>query len=322
MKKVFKIIGVVFFLLLLSIFSIAGFINFSDLPKYETEKIDFPKVESTPEMVANGAKIAALQCNHCHMGEDGKLSGKLLQEIPKDFGTIYSRNITNDNEKGIGNWSDAEIAYLLRTGCKPDGSYLPIYMPKFPHLSDYDLKSVIAYLRSDLPIVQASKIEAPESSPSFLVKFLCRVAFKKLDYPKQVIPMPDTNNLVAYGRYLTVGRYDCWTCHSSDFKTLNFISPENTPGYCSGGNTLITPNGSSIFSANITPDEKTGIGSWTKKDFENAMHSLIRKDGKPLRAPMLAYNDLSDKEIDAIWQYLLTLPKISNEVNRHWDSKL
>ncbi|MCO5280309.1 MAG: hypothetical protein M9931_04535 [Chitinophagales bacterium] len=258
------------------------------------------------------------------MGEYGKLSGKLMQEIPKDFGTIYSKNITHDNEKGkgIGKWSDADIAHLLRTGCKPEGSYLPIYMPKFPHLSDYDLKSAIAYLRSDMPLVQASSNEAPESNPSFLVKFLCRVAFKKLGYPKQEISMPDTNNLVAYGRYLTVGRYDCWTCHSSDFKTLDFVSPEKTPGYCSGGNTLITPSGSSIFSANITPDEKTGIGTWIEEDFKNVMHSLIRKDGKALRAPMLAYNGLTDNEIKAIWQYLLTVPKVSNEVNRQWDSKL
>lgn len=247
-----------------------------------------------------------------------------IRQIKWKINARNSKNITHDNEKGkgIGKWSDADIAHLLRTGCKPEGSYLPIYMPKFPHLSDYDLKSAIAYLRSDMPLVQASSNEAPESNPSFLVKFLCRVAFKKLDYPKQEISMPDTNNLVAYGRYLTVGRYDCWTCHSSDFKTLDFVSPEKTPGYCSGGNTLITPSGSSIFSANITPDEKTGIGTWIEEDFKNVMHSLIRKDGKALRAPMLAYNGLTDNEIKAIWQYLLTVPKVSNEVNRQWDSKL
>ncbi|HEX4334892.1 MAG TPA: hypothetical protein VH062_03200 [Polyangiaceae bacterium] len=33
--------------------------------------------------------------------------------------------ITQSRERGIGAWSDGELAYLLRTGVRPDGRYVP-----------------------------------------------------------------------------------------------------------------------------------------------------------------------------------------------------
>ena len=40
---------------------------------------------------------------------------------------------------GIGNWSDGDLIYLIRTGLKPDGQYIPPYMPKLVNISDEDL---------------------------------------------------------------------------------------------------------------------------------------------------------------------------------------
>ena len=48
-------------------------------------------------------------------------------------------------------------------------------MPKFAHLSDEDLKSVIAFLHSDRPCVQPSEIAKSPSKPSLFVKFLAHV---------------------------------------------------------------------------------------------------------------------------------------------------
>ena len=80
--------------------------------------------------------------------------------------------------------------------------------------------------------------------------------------------------------------------------------------------------GKKIFTANITPDENTGIGSWTEDDFKRAMHESKNKTGKPLRYPMLPYTALTDKEVTAIWQYLRSIPKLGNEVDRQWDKDL
>ncbi|HLP52143.1 MAG TPA: c-type cytochrome [Chitinophagales bacterium] len=313
---------VLLYLLIVVVVAVVGFVSFIQvrgIPKYEVDKIDFPQVETDSNLVANGQKIAAVQCIVCHRGSDGKLSGRLLSEIPSDFGEIYSANITQSKEHGIGNWTDEQLAYLIRTGVKPDGQYLPVYMPKFPHMSEYDLKSVIAFLHSDAPYVQASEIPKIPSKPSFLTKFLCLVAFKKIPYPAAPIAHPDSNKAVEFGHYLVTGRYDCYPCHSADFKTLNMEFPEKTGGFMGGGNKMISLDGKERLTANITPDEETGIGRWTYEDFANAMLRSKNKDGHTLRDPMLPYNGMTETELKSIWAYIQTVPKISNKVDRKWD---
>jgi mono/diheme cytochrome c family protein len=318
MRTVLKVLLFIVAFVFVAVLSFIGFLEVRGIPKYDVEKIDFPKVQVTPERVTQGAKIAAVQCMVCHRGSDGKLSGRLLHELPPEFGEIHSANITQSKEHGIGNWPDADIAYLLRTGCKPDGQFLPVYMPKFPHLSDEDLKSVIAFLHSDQPCVQASEIAKVPSKPSLLTKFLCLVAFKKIPYPRAPISEPDSNDFVAYGHYLVTGRYDCYPCHSADFKSVNMEFPEKTPGFMGGGNTLITLEKKVRFSANLTPDQSTGLGGWTQDDFANAMLHQKNKAGKSLREPMLPYNGMTDAEIKGIWKYIQTVPPIKNEVDRKW----
>ena len=321
MKKVVRAFLYLLGFVVVAVIGIAGFIQVRGIPKYEVDKIDFPQVEVTPERVVQGEKIAAVECIVCHRGEDNKLSGRLLHELPPDFGEIHSANITQSKENGIGKWTDAEIMYLLRTGVKTDGQFLPNYMPKFPHMSDEDLKSVIAFLRSDRPYVQASEIPKVESKPSFLTKFLCLVAFKKIPYPTAPIIEPDSNNLVEYGKYLVTGRYDCYPCHSADFKTMNMEFPEKSGGYCGGGNMMIALNGNKRLTANITPDEETGLGRWTLEDFTRSLRESKSKDGKTLRDPMLPYNGLTDAEVKGMWAYLQTIPKIKNVVDRKWDEE-
>ena len=319
MKKVLRALGFLVLTIALGIAAFVGYLEITGIPKYDIEKVNFPQVEVTPERVALGEKIASVQCIVCHRGSDGKLSGRLLQELPPEFGEIHSANITQSKEHGIGKWTDEQIAYLLRTGCKPDGQYLPIYMPKFAHLSDEDLKSVIAFLHSDQSYVQPSEIAKVPSKPSLLVKFLCHVAFKKIPDPTGAIAEPDTTNAVAYGRYLVNGRYDCYTCHSRDFTKLDMVTPEKSLGYMGGGNTMLTLDGKTRFTANITMCTKTGIGTWTEEDLGHALRDHKNKDGKTIREPMLPYTGLSDLEVKSIWQYIQTVPVIVNQVDRKWD---
>ena len=321
MKKILRAAGYLALTVIVLALAFVAYLQITGIPKYEVEKVDFPQVQVTPERVAMGAKIAAVQCAVCHMGSDGKLSGKLFQDLTPDFGEIHTANITQSKTHGIGSWTDAQIAYLLRTGCKPNGQYIPIYMPKFAHMSDEDLKSVIAFLHSDNALVQPSEIADVPSKPSLLVKFLSHVAFKKIPYPTAAVAEPDTNNAVAYGKYLVVGRYDCFECHSKDFKTCNMEFPEKTEGYMGGGNALITLEGGIRYSANITMCEKTGIGTWTEQDLARALREHKNKDGKTIREPMLPYTGLTDLEVKSIWQYIQTVPVIVNKVDRKWDQE-
>lgn len=312
MKKAFKIIGIVLGVIVLLIGGFAMYISISGIPSYETKKIDL-KVEITPERVIQGQKIAAMECVACHAGSDGKLTGRHLKELPAEFGEIYSRNITQDPDKGIGTWTDGELFYLLRTGIKRDGQYLPPYMAKFPQASDEDLYSVIAWLRSDNYAVQATKEEAVESKPSFLVKLLSHLAFKPLPFPENPIPQPDTNNVVEHGKYLANAVYNCYPCHSADFKTLNVMEPEKSGGFYGGGNKMPNMEGEIIVTANLTFDE-TGIAAYTEDEFIQAVKYGKKRNGELTRYPMFPHTQFTDNEAKAIYAYLKTVPKIHNEI--------
>ncbi|HLP21052.1 MAG TPA: hypothetical protein VK174_12155, partial [Chitinophagales bacterium] len=145
------------------------------------------------------------------------------------------------------------------------------------------------------------------------------VAFKKIPYPAAPIAHPDSTKAVEFGHYLVTGRYDCYPCHSADFKTLNMEFPEKTGGFMGGGNKMVSLDGKERLTANITPDEETGLGRWTYEDFANAMLRSKNKDGHTLRDPMLPYNGMTETELKSIWAYIQTVPKISNKVDRKWD---
>jgi cytochrome c2 len=319
MKKILKIIGILLLLIVVVIGGFASFIAIRGIPKYEVNVPQIPNVEVTPERVVRGEKIAAMLCRDCHYNsETAKLTGRQLNDAPA-FGKIYSKNITQDKEIGIGNWTDAQLIYFIRTGIHPHtGQYIPPYMVKLIHISDEDMRSIIAYLHSDRAEVQPSKTEPPETEPSFLTKFLTTVAFKPFAFPEKEISNPDTSNTLEWGKYLALYQLECYSCHSRDFAKNDFLTPENSFGFFGGGNEqLRSPDGQKqIFTLNITPDEETGIGNWTEEQFSNAVRSGIVPNGPALRLPMKPYVQLTDGEIHAIYTYLRTVPKIKNKVER------
>jgi mono/diheme cytochrome c family protein len=73
------------------------------------------------------------------------------------------------------------------------------------------------------------------------------------------------------------------------------------------------------FTANLTPDNETGIGTWQPEMFINAMRTgkhLGVADGRPILPPMPwpTLKPLSDEDLKAIFTYLKTLPPIKNKV--------
>lgn len=316
MKKVLRFLLIVIAIIVVIAGGAAAFIAIRGIPHFTPEKIDM-KVAITPQRVERGAQLARMLCNDCHFNPNtGKLTGREMAEIPQ-FGVVYSRNITQDPNYGIGKWTDGQIAYLLRTGVKPDGRFLPI-MAKLSKMSDEDLQSVIAFLRSDRPSVQADNTVQSDSKYSFLAKFLTNIkAVTPMPYPHQPVPEPDTTNAVKWGQYVCLYRVECYTCHSADFQTDDFTTPEKSKGFFGGGNKFKMPDGSTISSLNLTMDEETGIGRWTEEEFVKAVKTGIVPNGQPaLRQPMKPYADLSDGEAKAIYAYLKTIPKIHNKVER------
>lgn len=291
------------------------FVSLRGIPSFKPRTVQL-QVNVTPERVAHGQKLTSLICAGCHMDPNtGKLTGHQLKDLPQ-FGDLYAKNITQHPELGIGKWTDGQLAYLLRTGIKPDGTFLPI-MAKLSHMSDEDLHSIIAFLRSDHPWVQADNTRQPQSNYSFLAKFITNIGgISPGTYPEAPVAGPDTTNAVAWGRYLALYQLECYICHSADFAKNNYNEPEKSVGFFGGGNTLLTPDGKTLHSLNITMDEETGIGRWTEEEFiRTVRHGL--KEGEPaMRLPMQPYGPITESEARAIFAYLKTVPKIRNKVER------
>jgi mono/diheme cytochrome c family protein len=316
MKRFMRLVGALVGLIVAVAGGLLLFVQIDGIPKYAVEKIDV-RIEATPERLARGAKLASLLCAGCHANPTtGQFTGKHMTDVPKEFGEIFSRNITQHPDKGIGKWSDADIVYLLRTGVRPDGQYYPPWMTKLPNMSDEDIASVVSFLRSDDPRVAPANVDPPGvTRPSFLSKLLSHVAFKKLPYPEHAIVAPPKSDRVAYGEYLIKG-LECYSCHSADFKTNDFGNPAKSAGYLGGGNPVLGLDGKAVPSANLTSDEATGIGRWSEPEFARALREGIRPDGHVLRYPMIAMSSLDDEEVSAIYAYLRSVPKIRNAVAR------
>lgn len=315
MKKFFKIAGIFVGLLVALVLIGAIFISFRGIPSYEANPPDL-KVEITEAKLERGQKLVLTLCAGCHMNDETrKLTGKQMLDAPPEFGTINSANITQDKTYGIGEWTDGELLLLLRTGIKRDGNYAPPYMAKLPKMADEDIESIIAFLHSDHPAVAADPTPDKPTEPSFLTKLLTNVAFKPLPMPEKSIPMPDTSNSVELGMYLAYN-LECFSCHSADFKSNNYLEPEKSAGFFGGGNQPLNLSGQVVPTANLTPDKETGIGNWTKAQFIKAVKSGIKEGEPALQYPMMPYVFLTEKEVGAIYDYLMTIPPISNNVER------
>ena len=88
---------------------------------------------------------------------------------------------------------------------------------------------------------------------------------------------------------------DCVACHSV---------PNGKP--FAGGLAMGTPLGT-IYATNITPDVKTGIGTYDLADFDNAVRHGIAKDGHRLypAMPYPSYAKLSDDDVKLLYQYFV-----------------
>ncbi|MEX3953245.1 c-type cytochrome [Paraburkholderia sp. EG287B] len=100
--------------------------------------------------------------------------------------------------------------------------------------------------------------------------------------------------LVAHGEYLARAG-DCIACHT----TLG-----GKP--FAGGLKFDTPIGA-IYSTNITPDARSGIGKWSYDDFARAVRQGVRPNGETLypAMPYPSYARLSDDDMKALYAYFM-----------------
>ena len=107
---------------------------------------------------------------------------------------------------------------------------------------------------------------------------------------------------VERGRYALITG-NCQGCHTA---------PGEEP--FAGGRGLETPFGT-IYTPNITFEPETGLGRWSRDDFWRAMHEGIAPDGLRLYPafPYPHFSKMPREEIDALYDYLSTLPRVKKQ---------
>lgn len=114
---------------------------------------------------------------------------------------------------------------------------------------------------------------------------------------QQGAPMPGEQ--ILRGKYLAI-LGDCASCHTS----------KGGEPYA-GGRGLNSGFGI-IYSANITPDRETGIGTWSADQFYRAMHRGVAADDSHLYPafPYPYFTHMTRADDDAIYAYLRTVPEV------------
>ena len=125
--------------------------------------------------------------------------------------------------------------------------------------------------------------------------------------------------LVGLGSYLVNQAGGCNDCHTNPSFApghnpyLGQPKQINTEGYLAGGHPFPADNGETVFPPNITPDDKGRPHGLNFRQFELAVrYGRDPDDAKRLLQvmPWPNFQDLTDRDLRAIYEYLSSIPSI------------
>lgn len=227
---------------------------------------------ASPVVMQGQYMIQAAGCLNCHTANRSEpLGGGVKLETP--FGTFFAPNISGDELHGIGSWSDKDFLMAVKHGVSPQGRY---YYPAFPFsaytkLTDEDVLAIKAYIFTMAPQKTPSlphQLNFPFNQRklmffwrklNFKQKFLTANEKRTFKYHGDFRPKLDRNPTWNRGAYLVEGAFHCTECHTP----RNQLGGLKTSQWMAGA-----AYGQDEYAGNITPDLSTGLGTWTKDDWE------------------------------------------------------
>ncbi len=205
----------------------------------------------------------AADCVACHTvaGSGKPFAGGVAFRLP--FGTIYSTNITADDETGIGRWSDDEFVRAVREGVRKGGRHL---YPAFPYtsytqLSRDDVLAIKSYLFSLPNMRQANRpntLRFPFNQ-RWVMGFWNAFFFKSQRFAADPSKSAQWNR----GAYLATALGHCGECHT----------PRNFGFGLEQGKALAGEELQGWRAYNITSDPKYGIGSWSDDEIAQYLNT-------------------------------------------------
>ncbi len=290
--------------------------------KETTDKDSVTKVLQRGDYLVN--HVAA--CIDCHSKRDfTKFSGPVIpgteggggflfdNKLAGLPGMIYGKNITSDNETGIGTWTDDDILKAITQGISKNGDTLFPLMPyvQYNRMAREDLLSIIAYIRTLKPI--KNKVPARQ----LMMPIAMAYPGPALQPSVEGNVRPPEANKVKYGEYLATIA-DCATCHTPQTQQGPDMARMFAGGFVFDAGTF------KVTSANITSDSVTGIGTWTEGQFLNKFTQYREeknynfnpgKDNTIMPLSLMA--GMKDEDLKAIYAYLRTLKPISNKIEKY-----
>ena len=322
MKKVFKIFG---YLILIIVVAVGALLTYVKTALPDVGAAEDLKFEYTPERIERGRYLAhsVNVCMDCHATRDwskfsgpptpgtlGKGGDRFDQSVGMP-GVYHAKNIT---PFGISRYSDGELYRVITTGVTKEGNALfPIMpYPYYGRMDAEDVYSVIAYIRTLSPVEST----VPDAQHDFPFNFIVNTIPQKAEPQKR----PEKTDLLAYGAYMA-NASGCVECHTPVEKGQ--IVKELA---YSGGRDFAFPDGSVLRSSNITPDNETGIGTWTQETFiqkfkiyaDSAYRIPTVAPGEfNTIMPWTMYAGMERDDLAAIYAYLKTMPARKNTVVKY-----
>ncbi|WP_126973949.1 c-type cytochrome [Gynurincola endophyticus] len=319
MKKIYIALLFIVGLVLVAVFSTAAYLKFY-LP--DIAKSPEITVEQTIERVERGRYLAnhITVCMDCHSTRDwSKFAGPLAgnfggggERFDQEMGfpgTIYSPNITPYN---LADWTDGELYRTITTGVNREGKALFPVMPyhDYGKMDKEDIYSIIAYIRT----LESVETTNPERELDFPVSLLVNTMPVEAEHRTK----PAESDRLNYGQYL-VSASGCVHCHSQRDKGAT------VPGTEFGGGMEFGQPAGILRTPNITPHEKTGIGSWSQEAFVSrfklyadstyeAPTVTLADFNTPM--PWGMYAGMKESDLEAMYIYLKSLKPIDHAIER------
>jgi mono/diheme cytochrome c family protein len=320
MKKFLKIIYIL--LLVVAVGLVSGYFYMQN--KYPIA-IEAPsiKIELTEQRLERGKYLftSVAGCADCHSTRDwSKLTGPIIPGTEGKGGDKFDETIglpgsfpaKNITPAGIGGWTDGEIYRAITSGISKDGEPLfPIMpYPNFAKMDKEDIYSIIAYVRTLAPIQN----EVPKHDAKFPMNIIMRTIPAPADHQS----IPERSNSIAYGKYMVTAA-GCGDCHTQSDKGVPI------PGKELAGGVEFNVGPWVNTTANLTPDNETGIGKMTRDDFIKRFKACGTPEYKNTSwkegefntiMPWTLLANMSESDLGSIYDYLRTIPPVSNKVEK------
>ena len=208
------------------------------------------------DLVKRGEYLThAADCQACHTAHGGTpFAGGLAFNMP--FGTIYSTNITPDQQTGIGSYTNAQFLASVHEGIRADGERLYPAMPytSYAYMTDDDALAIKAYLFTLAPLhapARQNQLSWPFNQRGLVA--LWNVMFN----PGQRF-RPDTGRGPQWNRgaYLAEAMGHCGECHTPRNPAFALDNHRKFAGALTAG----------WRAYNITSDKTSGLGEWSDND--------------------------------------------------------